>query len=97
MNAQTYILQSPPPMNDQTVLHLPERQMQVWTLMSRGFTNREIGKALSITEKTAKSHVTALYQSLGVKHCRQAIMRFYTDPMVRLPSPPTSLPHGDSL
>lgn len=45
---------------------LTPRQMQLLGLLSRGLRNREIADQLSISEKTVKAHLTALFRKLGV-------------------------------
>jgi DNA-binding CsgD family transcriptional regulator/tetratricopeptide (TPR) repeat protein len=45
---------------------LSQREREVLSLLVEGRTNREIGAALFITEKTASSHVTHILDKLGV-------------------------------
>jgi DNA-binding CsgD family transcriptional regulator len=47
-------------------LGLTEREAQVLGLLTEGRTNRQIGDALFISEKTASVHVTNLLRKLGV-------------------------------
>lgn len=47
-------------------LGLTPRQTQVLELVARGMTNREIGEALYITEKTASVHVSNILSKLAV-------------------------------
>jgi non-specific serine/threonine protein kinase len=44
---------------------LSPRQLEVAALIGRGFTNRQIGEELVITEGTAANHVKAILASLG--------------------------------
>jgi DNA-binding CsgD family transcriptional regulator len=46
------------------VTELNETLAKILTLISHGYTNREIGKELSLTEHTIKSHVRALFDEL---------------------------------
>jgi DNA-binding CsgD family transcriptional regulator len=46
--------------------HLSDREREVLALVGAGRTNREIGEALFITDKTASSHVTHILDKLGV-------------------------------
>lgn len=47
------------------------RQRQVLTLLAAGKSNKEIGRALMISESTVKVHLTAAFRQLGV-HSRMA-------------------------
>ncbi|MFT4116647.1 response regulator transcription factor [Bradyrhizobium sp.] len=51
---------------------LTERQTEVLRELCRGLTNREISRALELSEKTTKSHVTAIFKALGVVNRTQA-------------------------
>lgn len=57
-----------------------KRQEEVLGLVCRGMTNKEIGSALGITERTVKFHVQCLNRIFGVKEgnsrsARYALMR----------------------
>jgi HD-GYP domain-containing protein (c-di-GMP phosphodiesterase class II) len=45
---------------------LSDREVEVLVLLARGRTNKEIGKALFISEKTVQHHVTHLYAKTGI-------------------------------
>jgi DNA-binding CsgD family transcriptional regulator/tetratricopeptide (TPR) repeat protein len=47
-------------------LGLTEREAEVLALVAEGFTNRQIGERLFISDKTASVHVTNLLRKLGV-------------------------------
>ncbi len=49
-------------------LGITPRQLEVLQLVAKGYSNREIGEELGITEATVKSHLTALFQALDVKN-----------------------------
>jgi two-component system, NarL family, nitrate/nitrite response regulator NarL len=51
---------------------LTERQAEVLRHLCRGFSNREISRALDLSEKTTKSHITAIFKVLGVVNRTQA-------------------------
>lgn len=51
---------------------LTAREREVLELVSRGRTNREIGEALFITEKTASVHVSNILAKLGVSNRGEA-------------------------
>ena len=48
-------------------LGLTERERTVLALVAEGHTNREIGSALFISEKTASVHVSRILAKLGVR------------------------------
>jgi DNA-binding CsgD family transcriptional regulator len=48
-------------------LGLTERELTVLSLVAEGHTNREIGEALFISEKTASVHVSRILAKLGVR------------------------------
>jgi DNA-binding NarL/FixJ family response regulator len=52
---------------------LTDRQVDVLRLLSRGLSNKEIGRELSIAERTIKAHVTAIFKALGVVNRTQAV------------------------
>jgi DNA-binding NarL/FixJ family response regulator len=51
---------------------LTERQTEVLKQLCRGLSNKEISRALDLSEKTTKSHVTAIFKTLGVVNRTQA-------------------------
>jgi DNA-binding NarL/FixJ family response regulator len=53
---------------------LTEREVEVLRLMSAGFTNRELGDALGVTEGTIKNHVSNILGKLGVKDRTRAVL-----------------------
>lgn len=53
---------------------LTERETEVLRLVARGYSNKEIGRALDITEKTVKNHVASILSKLGVASRTQAAL-----------------------
>lgn len=51
---------------------LTERQTEVLRQLCRGLSNKEISRALALSEKTTKSHITAIFKALGVVNRTQA-------------------------
>jgi two-component system, NarL family, nitrate/nitrite response regulator NarL len=51
---------------------LTERQTEVLRQLCRGLSNKEISRKLDLSEKTTKSHVTAIFKALGVVNRTQA-------------------------
>lgn len=56
-------------------LHLlTRRECEVLQLMTEGYSNRAIGEALFISEKTVKNHVSNILQKLNVNDRTQAVV-----------------------
>ncbi|MDE6433157.1 MAG: response regulator transcription factor [Lachnospiraceae bacterium] len=53
-----------------TAMKLPEtmteREQEVCTLLTRGFTNRQIADALFISEGTVKNYISSIYEKTGI-------------------------------
>jgi len=63
---------------------LTQRELEVLRLLTMGQTNQEIGKALSISERTVKFHTNNIFQKLGVSDRTQAVIRALKRGLVRL-------------
>lgn len=50
------------------------RQIEVLRLLGEGYTNKEIARALEITERTAKAHVAAIFDALDADNRTQAVI-----------------------
>jgi DNA-binding NarL/FixJ family response regulator len=46
---------------------LTARELEVLSLVARGLTNRDVGKALFVTEKTASAHVSSILSKLSAR------------------------------
>lgn len=53
---------------------LTERELEVLKLVGQGASNREIASTLFISEKTAKNHLTHIFDKLGVSDRTQAAL-----------------------
>ena len=51
---------------------LSQREMEVLRLLAQRYTDPEIAEALSIAARTASSHVTSIFNKLGVRNRREA-------------------------
>jgi DNA-binding NarL/FixJ family response regulator len=54
--------------------HLTSREREVLAELALGHSNREIARALSLSEKTVKTHVSAILTKLGVQDRTQAAL-----------------------
>jgi two-component system nitrate/nitrite response regulator NarL len=59
--------------NDGTTA-LTLRQLEVISMLGRGFSNKEIARALDVAERTVKAHVSAVFEALNVKNRTQAVL-----------------------
>ena len=46
---------------------LTERELDVAVMVGRGFSNREIGEQLQMTERTVKAHLTSIFSKLNLR------------------------------
>ena len=76
----TMAVSTPPP----TEHGLTEREQQVLRLVAEGRTNAQIAKALFVSVKTVKYHLTSIFAKLGVANRTQAAL----SPTGRRPEPP---------
>ncbi len=53
---------------------LTERETEVLRLLAQGKSNKEIARALSVTEQTVKSHVSHILDKLDVSSRTQAAL-----------------------
>jgi DNA-binding NarL/FixJ family response regulator len=54
---------------------LTPREVEILRLLAGGYSNREIGRALHLTEGTVKNHVSNLLWKLGVRDRTRAVLR----------------------
>ena len=62
----------PSTQNNGTSLTL--RQLEVISMLGRGFSNKEIARALDVAERTVKAHVSAVFEALNVRNRTQAVL-----------------------
>lgn len=72
---------------DPRLERLSPQERRVLDHIARGETNREIGQALSLAEKTVKNYVTAVLGKLGMERRTQAAVFAATHPEGRTPPP----------
>jgi len=54
---------------------LTEREIEVLRLMTGGYSNREIARALRLVEGTVKNHVSSILSKLGVRDRTRAVLQ----------------------
>jgi len=54
---------------------LTEREIEVLRVMTGGYSNREIARALGVAEGTVKNHVSSILSKLGVRDRTRAILQ----------------------
>lgn len=54
---------------------LSERELEILTYVVRGSSNREIGRAVFISEKTVKNHLSSIFRKLNVEDRTQAALK----------------------
>jgi NarL family two-component system response regulator LiaR len=59
----------------QQTLGITARELEVLTLVGRGFSNREIATQLFVSENTVKTHCARAFDKLGAARRTQAVQR----------------------
>lgn len=67
---------------------LTERELEVLRLVGQGASNRDIAASLFISEKTAKNHLTHIFEKLGVSDRTQAALYAVRAGLVKLERQP---------
>jgi DNA-binding NarL/FixJ family response regulator len=57
------------------VEQLTDRELEVLTLVGRGFTNKAIGVQLSISDRTVQGHLARIFTKLNASSRTEAVMR----------------------
>jgi len=59
----------------QQTLGITARELEILTLIARGFSNREIATQLFVSENTVKTHCSRAFDKLGAARRTQAVRR----------------------
>jgi DNA-binding CsgD family transcriptional regulator len=59
----------------QQILGITARELEILTLIARGFSNREIATQLFVSENTVKTHCARTFDKLGAVRRTQAVQR----------------------
>ncbi len=70
---------------------LTEREREVLALVAKGYTNRQIAEALSLSEKTARNHLSHILEKLGLSRRSEAAVYAVQHQLLR-PDDPTHKP-----
>jgi len=63
---------------------LSERELEVLCLMAKGAANKEISAELNIAQSTVKTHITNIFQKLGVNDRTEAVTKALKKGIIRL-------------
>ena len=63
---------------------LSQRELEVLRLMAKGAANKEIGVELSIAQSTVKTHISTIFQKLGVTDRTEAVTEALKKDIIRL-------------
>ena len=63
----------------QHVNSLTIRERQIVLIVAEGFSNKEVGRQLNLSEGTVKVHLHNIYNKLGVKNRTALVVRAYAE------------------
>ncbi|MEW2397932.1 response regulator transcription factor [Streptomyces sp. NPDC046862] len=72
-----------PPERDHRLAALTERELEILTVIGRGWTNAEISARLHVSESTVKTHVSRILAKTGSRDRIQAVILAYDTKLVR--------------
>lgn len=63
--------------NDSPLARLTDREVEIFRLITRGYSNAEISDSLQVSESTVKSHIQHLMDKLGLRNRVHAVIFAY--------------------
>ena len=60
--------------HNESKLSLSERELQILTLVARGFSDKEIAKKLFVVKSTVNNHILNILKKLNAKNRVQAVI-----------------------
>jgi DNA-binding NarL/FixJ family response regulator len=63
---------------------LTSREMDVLACIAKGYSNQDIAKALCVSEKTVKNHLTNIFRKLNVNDRTQALVYVLRNKIISL-------------
>ncbi|MGW0969766.1 response regulator transcription factor [Streptomyces sp. NPDC002516] len=89
---------APPPAGEgpgphQALAVLTARERQILVLISQGNSNRRVAKALGISEKTVKNHLSAVFMKVGASDRTQAVVMGIRSGIVSIGQPVDDVSH----
>lgn len=60
-----------------SVNKLSDKENEVLSWIIQGFSNKEIGKRMKVTEKCIKFHLSTIYKITQVKTARELLVAYY--------------------
>ncbi|KAA3644087.1 MAG: DNA-binding response regulator [Chloroflexi bacterium] len=73
--AQKLLSQLSSTSNDMPIESLTERELEVLTLVGKGYTNKAIGVQLGISDRTVQGHLANIFSKLQAKSRTEAVMK----------------------
>ena len=67
------IVEQKPEIDQQKLERFSDREQQMILFLSLGYTNKEIANTLEISPNTVKTHLSNLFEKLGVSNRTQAV------------------------
>ncbi len=61
---------------------LTAREIEVLRLLAGGYSNREIARAVDLSEGTVKNHVSSILDKLGVRDRTRAVLKALSEGIV---------------
>ncbi|MGP3925207.1 LuxR C-terminal-related transcriptional regulator [Streptomyces sp. 8N616] len=71
---------------DSPLEQLTEREIEVFRLMTRGYSNAEISAELTLSQSTVKSHIQKVMEKLGIRNRVHAVIFAYEKNIIRAAS-----------